>query len=98
MLALWDDDIPKDDWPAYYLWRFMIAKDYQKQGIGTKILDMIKQKCIKDGIKTFYTSCDMTYDEPYRFYINYGFIDTGITDDDEQVLKNVYLILTIINI
>ncbi|MFA5471724.1 MAG: GNAT family N-acetyltransferase [Acholeplasmataceae bacterium] len=87
MLALWDDDIPKDDWPAYYLWRFMIAKDYQKQGIGTRILDMIKQKCIKDGIKTFYTSCDMTYDEPYRFYINYGFIDTGITDDDEQVLK-----------
>ncbi len=87
MLALWDDDIPKEDWPAYYLWRFMIAKDYQQKGYGSKVLDIIKEKCLKDGIKTFYTSCDMQGDQPYKFYINYGFIDTGIKDDDEQILK-----------
>ena len=86
MLALWDDDIPKEDNPAYYLWRFMIAKDYQQKGYGSKVLDMIKEKAINDGIKTIYTSCEMTGDQPYKFYIGYGFTDTGL-NDGEQILK-----------
>ncbi len=87
MLALWDDDIPKEDLPAYFLWRLMIEKDEQQKGYGSKALDIIKEKCLKDQVKTLYTSCDMKGDQPYQFYINYGFIDTGITDDDEQILK-----------
>jgi diamine N-acetyltransferase len=86
MLALWDEDIPKEDWPAYYLWRFMIAKDYQNKGYGKQVLDLIKNKCIKNDIKSLYTSCEMTGEEPYRFYINYGFTDTGL-NDGEQILK-----------
>jgi len=86
MLALWDDDIPKEDNPAYYLWRFMIARDYQKKGYGSQTLDIIKEKCVKDGIKTLYTSCEMTGEQPYQFYINYGFTDTGV-NDGEQILK-----------
>ena len=87
MLALWDDDIPKEDLPAYFLWRFMIAQDYQNKGYGSKVLDMIKEKCYKNNIKTLYTSCDMQGDQPYQFYMKYGFTDTGIMDDDEQILK-----------
>ncbi|MDD3129978.1 MAG: GNAT family N-acetyltransferase, partial [Candidatus Izemoplasmatales bacterium] len=86
MLALWDEDIPKEDWPAYYVWRFMIAKNYQKQGFGTKVLDIIKEKCIKDNIKSLYISCEMDGNQPYDFYIKYGFVDTGI-NDGEQILK-----------
>jgi len=86
MLALWDEDIPKEDWPAYYVWRFMIAKNYQKQGFGTKVLDIIKEKCIKDKIKSLYISCEMDGNQPYDFYIKYGFVDTGI-NDGEQILK-----------
>ena len=86
MLALWDEDIPKEDWPAYYVWRFMITKKYQKQGFGTKVLDIIKEKCIKDKIKSLYISCEMDGNQPYDFYIKYGFVDTGI-NDGEQILK-----------
>jgi len=86
MLALWDEDIPKEDWPAYYVWRFMITKKYQKQGFGTKVLDIIKEKCIKDNVKSLYISCEMDGNQPYDFYIKYGFVDTGI-NDGEQILK-----------
>lgn len=87
MLSLYDPDIPVHDRPAYELWRFMIKTDRQGQGVGTKVLDLIVDKCKKDGIKTLYTSCVMEREEPYRFYINYGFLDTGEDDDDERILK-----------
>ncbi len=86
MLALYDDDIPKEDLPAYYLWRFMMAKDHQQKGYGKKVLDLILEKCRKESIKTLYTSCEMSGKEPYRFYISYGFTDTGL-NDGEQILK-----------
>jgi diamine N-acetyltransferase len=86
MVALWDDDIPKEDLPAYFLWRFMITKEYQQKGYGKKALDLLKAKCIKDNIKTLYTSCEMEGEQPYNFYINYGFTDTGL-NDGEQILK-----------
>lgn len=86
MLALWDEDIPKEDWPAYYLWRFMVAKDYQQKGYGKKVLDMIVDKCKKDGIKCLYTSCSMEGNQPYDFYTKYGLLDTGI-NDGEQILR-----------
>lgn len=88
MLALWDDDIPKEDWPAYYLWRFMMAKDYQQKGYGKQALDLILEKCKKDQIKCLYTSCEMEGKQPYQFYIKYGFVDTGI-NDGEQILRMV---------
>jgi len=86
MLALWDDDIPKDDQPAYYLWRFMVGKEYQKNGYGKQVLDLIKAKAIEDKMRYLYTSCGMEGDQPYQFYLSYGFEDTGI-NDGEQILK-----------
>lgn len=87
MLALHDDDIHEEDQPAYYLWRFMMAKQHQQKGYGKKVLDLIVQKAKEDGQKYLYLSCEMEGDMPYRFYTSYGFIDTGIMDDGEEVLK-----------
>jgi diamine N-acetyltransferase len=87
MLSLHDDDIDKLDQPAYFLWRFMIAKEYQNQGFGKMTLDLIVDKCRKDGKKYLYTSCDIESNMPYDFYINYGFLDTKEMDDDELILK-----------
>lgn len=87
MLALHDEDIPEVDQPAYYLWRFMIAKPYQTKGYGKQVLDLIYQKCQEENIKYLYTSCTMHSPMPYQFYINYGFIDTKEMDDDEEILK-----------
>jgi diamine N-acetyltransferase len=89
MLSYDDEDIPEKDRPALYLWRFMIAKDYQAQGYGKIAMDMLIAKAREEGFKTFYTSCDMAGPMPYQFYIKYGFIDTGTVDEDEEVLKFV---------
>lgn len=86
MVALWGDDIPKEDCPAYYLWRFMMAKDHQQKGYGKQVLDLLIDKCKEDKIKTLYTSCEMDGDQPYKFYTKYGFVDTGI-NDGEQILR-----------
>ncbi|MDD3191734.1 MAG: GNAT family N-acetyltransferase [Bacilli bacterium] len=86
MLALWDEDIPKEDLPAYYLWRFMIANPYQQKGYGTRALDLIKEKCKNEHIRYLYTSCEMHGEQPYQFYMKYGFVDTG-RNDGEQILK-----------
>ena len=89
MMALWDDDIPKEDLPAYYLWRFMISREYQNKGFGKKVLDIIIKKCQTDRIKTLYVSCEMEEKQPFEFYIKYGFIDTRI-NDGEQILKMTF--------
>jgi len=86
MVALQSDDIPPEDQPGYFLWRLMIAGPYQNKGYGAKVLDLVVRKCRRDGLKTFYTSCNMKGPEPYRFYINYGFADTG-RNDGEQILR-----------
>jgi diamine N-acetyltransferase len=64
----------------------MIAAEYQNKGYGKEVLDIIRKKCKDDGVKYLYTSCEIEGEQPYHFYINYGFIDTGI-NDGEQVLK-----------
>ena len=86
MLDIDPEDIDKKE-NAYYLWRFMIARDYQGKGYGKKALDLIIDKCKEDQKSVLYTSCDMEEEMPYRFYMNYGFTDTGVFDDDEKVLK-----------
>ncbi|MFA5493043.1 MAG: GNAT family N-acetyltransferase [Bacteroidales bacterium] len=86
MISLHDEDIPKEDQPSYYLWRLMIKKDAQNHGFGKKVLDIIVHKAKEEKQKYLYTSCEMEDSMPYKFYIAYGFIDTGL-NDGEQVLK-----------
>ena len=87
MLSLNDADLPKEDHKAYFLWRFMIAKAHQNKGYGNTVLDTIVKKCYQEGVKTLYTSCEMEESQPYDFYMRYGFTDTGLHEDDEQILK-----------
>ena len=87
MLSFNPTDIPDEDQPSMHLWRFMIARDYQNKGYGKQVLDMLIQKCKVEKRKTLYLSCGMEYEMPYQFYIKYGFIDTHIVDDGEEVLK-----------
>ncbi len=70
------------------LWRFMIAKDYQNKHYGSKVLDHIISLGKEEGHTLLMTSCAMGKVSPYKFYMKYGFTDTGITDDDgEQSLS-----------
>ena len=43
------EEIPESDLPAHYLWRFMIAKEYQGKGYGKRVLDLLVAKCRADN-------------------------------------------------
>ncbi len=90
MLNIKPTNIPEDDQPAIDVWRLMIGGKFQSKGYGKQVLDIILQKARDEKKKTVYLSCDMKDEMPYQFYIKYGFIDTGIMDEDEEILK-IYL-------
>ncbi|MBU1094336.1 MAG: GNAT family N-acetyltransferase [Firmicutes bacterium] len=87
MLNRAPDHIPEEDQPALDIWRLMIGGNYQAKGYGKQVLDTILQMARDEKMKTVYLSCDMAGEMPYQFYMKYGFIDTGIIDEDEEVLK-----------
>ncbi len=88
MLDTVADDVPGETEPCLFLWRFMIRKDFQNKGYGKEALDIVAEKFKAEGKKVFYTSCVVDEAEgPYPFYLRYGFIDTGMQEDGEQILK-----------
>jgi diamine N-acetyltransferase len=87
MLSLKEKKIKAEDQPGHYLWRFMIAQPHQGKGYGSQALDLIKEKCRIDGMKTLYTSCATNGKQPYKFYVDCGFMDTNEQDEGEEVLK-----------
>lgn len=81
------EDLPSEDQPAYYLWRLMIAREFQGQGLGKRVLDFLVNKCRQDHRRALYLSCHTEEAMPYQFYIRYGFIDTGTREDNEEILR-----------
>lgn len=90
MLELHPEEIPEYNRPGHYIWRMMIGKPYQHKGYGKQTLDLIKNKCQEEGLKSLYVSCTMTQDMPYQFYINNGFMDTGYEEHGERYLKLLF--------
>ena len=82
-----EEEVPPVDKPSVMLWRFMLGRDYQGKGYGKKALDIVTDKFRKEGNQYFYTSCVMGEVSPYQFYLNYGFVDTGEKDGEEEILK-----------
>jgi diamine N-acetyltransferase len=80
-------NFPEGEKPAVFLWRFMIGGPWQKKGYAKQAMDIICDKYRKEGSKFLYTSCSMESFGPYGFYIKYGFVDTGKTTYDEEVLR-----------
>ena len=88
MVNLHDGDIPAADQPSVFLWRFMIARRWQRRGYGAEALDQLVRIFGERGIRSIYTSCVLEEPEgPYGFYLGYGFVDTGVKDDDEEILR-----------
>lgn len=71
----------------FYLWRFMITYEEQHKHYGSEVLDHIVALGKELGHTELLTSCHMGEVSPYKFYLKYGFIDTGKVDDGEQVLS-----------
>jgi len=71
----------------FYLWRFMIGYEYQNKHYGVQALNHIVEMGKKLGFDELSTSCHIGEERPYKFYLKYGFIDTGKVDGGEQVLS-----------
>ncbi|GEM_PF-196358 len=81
------EHVPPENRPAVFLWRFMIARNWQGTGYARLVLDQLVDSLRDQGVCSMYTSCVMDQQEsPYQFYIKYGFIDTGIEEEDERLL------------
>lgn len=87
MLGLDNYIAKEEEWPVYFLWRFMIGGEYQGKGYGKAVLNMLVDKCKAENIRYLYVSSTKYDPMPYEMYIKYGFVDTGEVDDGEQVLK-----------
>lgn len=72
----------------YYLWRFMIDKRYQGQGLGkivmAKIIDHVKSRPLAHELTL---SCVPGEGGPEEFYQRLGFQFTGEVDDGEKVYR-----------
>ena len=80
-----DDDTKKQE---YYLWRFMIAPPFQKQGFGRKavagVIDYVKSR---PGASELLVSYIDHEEGPADFYRGLGFKETGEIDDGEVVMR-----------
>ena len=89
--AMISDKIPQpidDDLVGpYYLWKLLIDHRFQGRGYGAATLDAVVDYLrTRPGADVLYTSCADGPGSPRRFYLRYGFTDTGRVMWGENVL------------
>jgi diamine N-acetyltransferase len=62
---------------ACYLWRVMIDARYQRRGYERSALALLSDTLRNQGIKQPSTSYVSGPEGPHRFYLSFGFEDTG---------------------
>lgn len=71
-----------------YLWRFMIAERFQGNGYGKKALQLaIDEIKTWPNATTLFTSYQPGNGSPEKFYLSFGFLNTGIKEDGEYFMK-----------
>jgi diamine N-acetyltransferase len=72
----------------YYLWRFMIAGEYQGKGYGKRALDLVVEHVrALPGARELTSSFVPGEGSPRDFYLGYGFVETGEVEDGEHVIR-----------
>ena len=77
----------KPEVPEFYLWRFMIAKPFQRRGYGAAALALAIDHVRGLGATALLTSTVPGDGTPRPFYEGLGFVATGQVDDGEEVLR-----------
>lgn len=69
-----------------YLWRFMIDMDHQGKGYGSAALALLERIArAEPGIVRMKLSTNPDNANGIRVYRRFGFVDTGILDEGEEV-------------
>lgn len=80
-----DDDMEKQ---KYYLWRFMIAPHFQRQGFGARAIELLVGYVkSRPGAKELFVSYIDHEKGPAGFYRRLGFKETGEVDEGEVLMK-----------
>jgi diamine N-acetyltransferase len=70
----------------YFLWRFMIAEQYQGCGYGRKALELLFAHVkTRPGANAVETSCVPAKGGPGPFYEKMGFVYTGTEEEDGEL-------------
>ena len=94
--AIYADDVPvgfmmlEEDpgIPDYFLWRFMIAAEYQQHGFGHKALSLIAAHVkTRPGATELITSVVQSEGGAQGFYEKFGFSLTGEFEEGEALMK-----------
>jgi diamine N-acetyltransferase len=86
------DDIPDtrtEYLGPYYLWRLMIDTSWQRQGLGTAVLDLVVEY-VRTRPNAQQLLCSLvpgTVGSPREFYLGYGFRLRGDWFDGEEVIE-----------
>jgi diamine N-acetyltransferase len=75
----------------YFLWRLLIGAEHQRRGYGRAILDEVVALLRAEGAAELFTSCVPGEGSPEPFYRGYGFVPTGETDDDGEIILRLEL-------
>ena len=83
-LMLWDEP----EKPEYYLWRFMIADQYQSQGFGREALKLVVEYVrSRPNARELVLSYVLGDGGPRDFYARFGFLETGEMEGAEVLMK-----------
>ncbi|KAH6962162.1 acyl-CoA N-acyltransferase [Ilyonectria sp. MPI-CAGE-AT-0026] len=64
----------------YYIWHLMIHPDYQRKGIGAKLLQAVTEKADADALPTLIVSSEMSH----GLYLKAGFEELGVWTIDTE--------------
>ena len=75
----------------YFLWRLLVGAGHQGRGYGSAILNEVVALLRADGAAELFTSYVPGEGSPEPFYRGFGFVPTGETDEDGEVILRLEL-------
>lgn len=75
----------------YFLWRLLVGAEHQGRGCGSAILDEVVALLRAAGATELLTSYVPGEGSPEPFYRGFGFVPTGETDEDGEVILRLEL-------
>jgi RimJ/RimL family protein N-acetyltransferase len=76
--------------PEPYLWRLLIDRRHQHRGIGSRVLELIAEECLRNDNRSLLTSWVEGRGSPAPFYLGHGFVPTGrIVDEETEARKSL---------
>jgi diamine N-acetyltransferase len=69
--------------PEPFLWRLLVDRMHQRRGIGSAIIELVAEECLRTGNETLLVSWSEGPGSPRDFYVRHGFVPTGRLVDGE---------------